>query len=201
MFGSHFRIASLQRRHVRRTDPKKPVPRRAPVPQNMEIRIATPLDRIRTNVLLYGQAARSARTRAWAATDLARAGSPSSTPGAGSRLCRASRSIPPPNRLPPIHISYCHASPNPSFRACRGTSRSPQSGLGLETRLRTSSRSPGGTSFLERGHFSAARSCPYDFPGPWTLDPGPWTLDPITQPAAYRVLPAACSYNKCGNLS
>ncbi len=35
------------------------------------------------------------RARAWAADHRARAGYPSSPPGAGSRLCRASRSIPP----------------------------------------------------------------------------------------------------------
>ena len=37
------------------------------------------------------------RARAWAADHRARAGYPSSSLGAGSRLCRASRSIPPPN--------------------------------------------------------------------------------------------------------
>ena len=50
----------------------------------------------RTTILICQQAARSAGARAWAADHRARAGSPSSSLGAGSRLCRASRSIPPP---------------------------------------------------------------------------------------------------------
>jgi hypothetical protein len=40
------------------------------------------------------------RARAWAADHRARAGYPIPALGAGSRLCRASRSIPPPNCLP-----------------------------------------------------------------------------------------------------
>ncbi len=61
----------------------------------------------------------------WAATDRARAGSPSSTLGAGSRLCRASRSTPPPNRKALVD-PYRHRAPNrarPTHFPCHSDQR------------------------------------------------------------------------------